>query len=515
MRELEEAQEFFAPSNEDAIDALLAEHQAAVEAIAKVADMMESREARIAFSAFRESANLQARNYIPDVDRMFDADAARKALDAQYWDKALKRTDVLEYMPAGRRDEWRKQVEQHDTPEFEEATVRATLRSLLDQRSQFLAEMVDGLFFGLSREHVTNRPEGFTKRFILNNVFTTLGASYGKADHIHDLRCIIAKFMGDDPPSYGATRNDLDTFRQSPGVWHTWDGGALRVRCFKKGTAHLEVHEDMALRLNQILASLHPGAIPEKSRRPTQSKAKRPDPILYDQILPRPVRSALSAIAPRPGEKRTWPEPVYGDKWGDKAVSARAREVLAAIGGVRDSSRAWQFGYPVREVLLSIAASGVIPDAQAYQYYPTPAWLADELVEAAGIQAGDSVLEPSAGIGGIIDRLPDGVEVQAIEIADTHRMILEQAHPGAEIVDRDFLEHQGRHDRIVMNPPFSQGRWQAHAGHAMECLAPGGTVAAILPESATRKLSGWQFGPVRRGAFPGVSVDVVVGVYRR
>lgn len=70
-----------------------------------------------------------------------------------------------------------------------------------------------------------------------------------------------------------------------------------------------------------------------------------------------------------------------------------------------------------------------------------------------------------------------------------------------------------------MNPPFDQGRWQAHLEHAAGLLRDGGRLVAILPESARRAdpLPGWRcawHGPFAN-AFPGASVSVVILVAER
>lgn len=69
-----------------------------------------------------------------------------------------------------------------------------------------------------------------------------------------------------------------------------------------------------------------------------------------------------------------------------------------------------------------------------------------------------------------------------------------------------------------MNPPFDQGRWQAHLEHAAGLLNAGGRLVAILPASAQRKdvLPGWicvWHGPYDN-AFVGASVSVVILVAR-
>jgi len=75
-------------------------------------------------------------------------------------------------------------------------------------------------------------------------------------------------------------------------------------------------------------------------------------------------------------------------------------------------------------------------------------------------------------------------------------------------------------DRIVMNPPFSEGRWHAHVEHAASMLAPTGKLVAILPSGAKNRdglLPGFTkewHGPFD-GEFAGTSVSVVMLVANR
>ncbi|MGA9618169.1 MAG: DUF4942 domain-containing protein, partial [Serratia proteamaculans] len=106
--------------------------------------------------------NQDGERYIRPVSDIFKLEGAIANLNAAYWQQALSLTDVYEYMPQKRRDEWDDQIREMKTPEFEEETVRPTIMSLLNSRQKFFGERVDGIFRTLSGEHVTNRPEGFS-----------------------------------------------------------------------------------------------------------------------------------------------------------------------------------------------------------------------------------------------------------------------------------------------------------------------------------------------------------------
>jgi len=184
------------------------------------------------------------------------------------------------------------------TPDFEESTVRATLAELLSSRMNFLAEKVDGIFRALSGTHVTNQPEGFSKRMILTGVTDSWG-SYGRnqTGHINDLRQVVAKFMGRDEPDYNASNRVVEIARRdSRGDWVSVDGGALRIRCYLNGNAHIEIHPDISWRLNEILAHLYPAAIPSRFRKKPARKVR--DFTLMERPLPFSVLEVLHRMKP-------------------------------------------------------------------------------------------------------------------------------------------------------------------------------------------------------------------------
>lgn len=116
-------------------------------------------------------------------------------------------------------------------------------------------------------------------------------------------------------------------------------------------------------------------------------------------------------------------------------------------------------------------------------YFPTPPTLAGELVSKADIRSGESVLEPSAGDGQIADRIrtehPDA-PLAVVEQSSSLRAILEAENHN--VVGQDFLDYQGKHDKIVMNPPFNDE--VNHVKHAYDLLNPGGRMVSVMSEHA-------------------------------
>jgi hypothetical protein len=119
-------------------------------------------------------------------------------------------------------------------------------------------------------------------------------------------------------------------------------------------------------------------------------------------------------------------------------------------------------------------------------FFPTPRPVIRQMLDAAEIEPGHEVLEPSAGKGDILDMLRadfDGeVTVTAIEMNRTLQAVLEAK--GHDVEFCDFLEHVGHYDRVVMNPPFDRsGSEIDHVRHAFDCLRPGGRLVSIMSEA--------------------------------
>jgi len=523
---------FFAPLEADLVDSLLGRYQHARAKIGEIASTVTSAENSAAVRHFI-SGNLSGHRggYGISVREVFDAASAVASLNSAYWQEALNLTDVYEYMPNDRRNEWNEQIREMKTPDFEEKTVRATLSELLFSREKFFSERVDGIFRNLSGEHVTNRPEGFGKRMIMARVYDEWGGNnYQRTGYIDDLRQVIAKFMGRDPTSYRTTDKILQIARSRAGEWLTLDGGALRVKAFMKGTAHLEIHPDMAWRLNDILVFLHPAAIPAEHRHKPRTKAK--SFALQSNLLPFSVLSELSELEierTTSFQPNRWDEPrppittnTNNRRFKnlmdfDKAVRAEAEKVLMSLGGVKMARNAFtwfELDYDPTTAIQDIQLSGALPEQKTHQFYPTPGALAAQLLDEVDIREGETCLEPSAGMGGLADLMPkDGTT--CVEISPLHCRVLEAR--GHTVIEGDFLqwaqETRQRFDVVVMNPPYSEGRAVAHLNAAAELVKHGGRLGAILPAGSDKKglLPGWDcsWSEPMEGMFAGTGVRVV------
>lgn len=117
-------------------------------------------------------------------------------------------------------------------------------------------------------------------------------------------------------------------------------------------------------------------------------------------------------------------------------------------------------------------------------FFPTPYSTAMDLVESADLREGLDICEPEAGSGNIADLIREaGFEPDVIELSSTLRDILEAK--GYSVIAHDFLVFQEKqYDRIIMNPPFSNGADILHVYHAYSLLKPEGRLVAIVGEGA-------------------------------
>lgn len=495
------------------LESLFIAHEQAVHAIHGIAGFLGKKD-NAALNYFFKAAQVHDRWAATiQLDRLFDASSAVKALDADYWQRAILLTDVLDIMPAEKRNEWNESIRQHTTPSFERGMVLDTLQNLVLQRERFFSERVDGVFRSLSGTHVTNAPEGFSKRMILDYFISSYGSlNWDKIAFIHDLRFVIAAFMGREQPSRQVTHDSITRIHRGGafGEWHDFDGGAFRFKLYKKGTVHVEVHPDMAWRLNAILAKLHPHAIPSRFRK-TPPKVKTFN-LSSDLISDKAIVQLNGLRSDQTGRKLTFPYAGEAERQSGAKAREEAESVLARIGGVKLPDGAWAFDYSAPEVIHEVIRLGTLPDI-SYQYFATGENLARHAVDLADISDEDDILEPSAGQGGIADYLPKA-NLTCVEISRLHCAVLQAK--GYSVVEGDFLTLPAkRYSKIVMNPPFSGNRATLHVAHAAgQWLKPGGRIVAILPASLKGKelVAGMRhsYTEVFKDQFTGTGVSVVI-----
>jgi predicted RNA methylase len=209
----------------------------------------------------------------------------------------------------------------------------------------------------------------------------------------------------------------------------------------------------------------------DKPRKDPPKKA--PTPATTEQPEPEPIPDALQFDAEEAEQAVTKDEP--------RAIPpAPAQPVAPTLFD--------QFEQQLRTGIQTVTSETL---------YPTPPDLARRMVELAGVEAGECVLEPSAGTGNIVQAVRDAVdtEVLAYEVnTDLCRVLRQRFEPYACAVRQaDFLtvtDFQGQYPVVLMNPPFNGGQDIKHIEHALTFLRPGGRLVAICAN-----------GPRQRAAF--------------
>lgn len=166
--------------------------------------------------------------------------------------------------------------------------------------------------------------------------------------------------------------------------------------------------------------------------------------------------------------------------------------------------------------------NGAAPTAvAAHQLFQTPAHLAARMTALLNPAPGARILEPSAGLGALLDALPPGHDVTAVEMAPQLAAVLyAQERPGMALWQRDFLLlsplELGAFEAIIMNPPFTMKSDEKHVAHALRFLAPGGRLVALVMdtphrERALRHLAAtWEHIPAGTFRAAGTNVPTVL-----
>ena len=178
----------------------------------------------------------------------------------------------------------------------------------------------------------------------------------------------------------------------------------------------------------------------------------------------------------------------------DRATYVATNKVLELLGGKWDKkAKAHRFeSCPLAKMEAALDTGHVTDAKKEFQFFPTPAEIADRMVFMACIERGDRILEPSAGHGGLLDAcLRAGVEASfwAVELMPENRAVLAKRSDTYLHDEPDFLrltaDSGALYDRILMNPPFSNLQDVEHVAHALTFLRPGGTLVAIMSPAIT------------------------------
>lgn len=148
---------------------------------------------------------------------------------------------------------------------------------------------------------------------------------------------------------------------------------------------------------------------------------------------------------------------------------------------------------PRFQAMANRHANGTAPHAvSAYQLFQTPMEVARYMAESLCLVPGVRILEPSAGLGRLIDAASlFQARVTAVEVAPQLCRELYTKYPEVKLYQRDFLamdpEGTGLFDYVMMNPPFHMRSDIKHVLHARRFLKPGGVLCSIVMNTVHRR----------------------------
>lgn len=176
-----------------------------------------------------------------------------------------------------------------------------------------------------------------------------------------------------------------------------------------------------------------------------------------------------------------------------QAAAARRKMQVENLQGVKLAAREKYRALRERAADQSVAAKLAEKERELIRghyndLFPTPRPLAERMAAMLDLHPGMSVLEPSAGTGRLVEAcLPYGVFPVCVEWSyDAYRFICEKYPVGC--YHADFMEWEPPYipdfDRVIMNPPFSNGCDIDHVRRAHFMLKDGGILVAIMGEGA-------------------------------
>lgn len=135
--------------------------------------------------------------------------------------------------------------------------------------------------------------------------------------------------------------------------------------------------------------------------------------------------------------------------------------------------------------------------AEGKDYFATPEPVGFKMVEWAGLNDGDKVLEPSAGHGAISRFFSPNTENVIIEPSGKLAALAQMNTDGAKVINSNFEDYNvvNKFNAVVMNPPFGVGgkTAMAHVAKAFKHLRDNGRIIAIVPDgpSMTKRFERW------------------------
>tara|TARA_R110000772_G_C13296106_1_gene438438 strand:+ start:859 stop:3015 length:2157 start_codon:yes stop_codon:yes gene_type:complete len=115
-------------------------------------------------------------------------------------------------------------------------------------------------------------------------------------------------------------------------------------------------------------------------------------------------------------------------------------------------------------------------------FFPTPKPLIDKMLSIAKVFEGETILEPSAGLGHIATEIRAQYPNNELHLIEFNYSLCEALNKKgfAYVENMNFLAESRKYDVIFMNPPFENHQDIEHVQHAFKLLKDGGRLVAIM-----------------------------------
>lgn len=115
-------------------------------------------------------------------------------------------------------------------------------------------------------------------------------------------------------------------------------------------------------------------------------------------------------------------------------------------------------------------------------FFPTPPDLIETMFSMARVFEGETVLEPSAGLGHIAEAIRGEYPENELDVVEVNYALCEALEKKKfQAFNMDFLQvEEVSYDVIFMNPPFEKHQDIDHVMHAYSLLKKGGRIVAVM-----------------------------------
>jgi hypothetical protein len=172
----------------------------------------------------------------------------------------------------------------------------------------------------------------------------------------------------------------------------------------------------------------------------------------------------------------------------DRKLYQDVAKSLELIGGKWKGGKVFGFVFATDPTdLLDQIANGEKRNLKKeFQFFATPEKLADKLVKLAGLLPQDTILEPSAGQGAIVEAIRRSGHqglIHCIELMQTNSIILCNKRITHDNCDFLTFPFKTKYSKIIANPPFTKNQDIDHLKEMYKCLSRGGRLVCITSES--------------------------------